>query len=158
MLFLTDSENYFSKCSARAYLSDVSVHRRECVNSSSSGFYQNVSVFLLAASKLSHSHLSFILHIIHFTTVFSFSRIHPLIILEDVNKIFLLEWLICLTCVFNYLIICCRYNVPYNYVVPSEIAENTILNLIRKQNMLNFKYVNECTTYPYWPYSGYFAI
>lgn len=63
------------------------------------------------------------------------------------DKIFLLELLICLTCVFDCLIIYCRYDVPYNYVVTSVIAENTVLNLRGKQNMLYFKYVNECTPY-----------
>lgn len=64
------------------------------------------------------------------------------------DKIFLLEWLDCLTCVFDYLIICCRYDVPYNYVVTSVIAESTVLNLRGKQNMLNFHYVNECNSLP----------
>lgn len=41
LLFLTDNESYFSKCDTCAYLSDIGVHRGECVNSSSLGFYQN---------------------------------------------------------------------------------------------------------------------
>lgn len=66
------------------------------------------------------------------------------------DKIFLLEWLIYLKHVFDYSVICCRYDVPGNYIVISVTAENTVLNLIGKQNGPNFKYVNECTTYPHW--------
>lgn len=50
---------------------------------------------------------------------------------------------------FDYSIIYCRYHVPYNYIVISVIGENTVLTLIGKQNGLNFKHVNECTTYPH---------
>lgn len=149
MLLLTENESCFSKCGACAYKSDIGVHRGECVNGSSLGFYQNAWVFLLAETKLSHSSLCFVLHIIHFSTVFSLTRINLLIILKDVDEIFLLEWLIYLKHVFDYSVICCRYDVPGNYIVISVTAENTVLNLIGNQNGLNFKYVNECTTYPH---------
>lgn len=55
--------------------------------------------------------------------------------LEAVDKIFPLygvEWFIYLMCVFGYLIIYCRYGVPYNYVVISVIAKSTVLNLVGK--------------------------
>lgn len=41
MLLLTDNGSYFSERGACAYLSNISVHRGECVNNSSLGFYQN---------------------------------------------------------------------------------------------------------------------
>lgn len=45
MLLLTEKESCFSKRGACAYLSVIGVHRGECVNGSSLGFYQNAWVF-----------------------------------------------------------------------------------------------------------------
>lgn len=58
--------------------------------------------FLRIDTKLSHSSVYFILRIIHFTTLFSFTCINLLIILEAVDKIFPLcgiKWFIYFMCI-----------------------------------------------------------
>lgn len=95
----------------------------ECVNNSLLRFYENALSFLLAETMLSHSSVYFILCIICFTT-FSHICINLLIVLEAVGKTFPLCETDLNTCVFEYLIIYCRYDAPDNYVLTSVIANN----------------------------------